>query len=199
MEFLIIIRLNKFTTHIPPASAFGFLPAPFCSLSLTCLREKGYVLPYFNFYLDRSFTQIWLSCVPSPEYIPALSMWLCPGVSLKARDWTWFSSFFLWTLWFWWLHAFPSSSLTTLLTNTNTQNDSYPYKQQHSWVFIFHVTECMNFISISYYSSENHYGGVGLVTVDITVDTSFTVATLTVYMYQNVNLFQSSSIYVTIR
>lgn len=159
MEFLIIIRLNKFTTHIPPASAFGFLPAPFCSLSLTCLREKGYVLPYFNFYLDRSFTQIWLSCVPSPEYIPALSMWLCPGVSLKARDWTWFSSFFLWTLWFWWLHAFPSSSLTTLLTNTNTQNDSYPYKQQHSWVFIFHVTECMNFISISYYSSENHYGG----------------------------------------
>lgn len=57
----------------------------------------------------------------------------------------------------------------------------------------------MNFISISYYSSENHYGGVGLVTVNITVDTSFTVATLTVYMYQNVNLFQSSSIYVTIR
>lgn len=192
MEFLIIIRLNKFTTHIPPASAFGFLPAPFCSLSLTCLREKGYVLPYFNFYLDRSFTQVWLSCVPSPEYIPALSMWLCPGVSLKARDWTWFSSFFLWTLWFWWLHAFPSSSLTTLLTNT-------PYKQQHSWVFIFHVMECMNCISISYYSSENHYGGVGLVTVDITVDTSFTVATLTVYMYQNVNLFRSSSIYVTIR
>lgn len=42
-------------------------------------------------------------------------------------------------------------------------------------------------------------GGVGLVTVDITVDTSFTVATLTVYMYQNVNLFRSSSIYVTIR
>lgn len=76
---------------------------------------------WFKFFsANKRLTTVLSSCVSSSSF-PFHCLHLYVVVSGKAHDWTWFSTFFLWILWFWWQHAFPSSHLTYAA-----------YKQKHT-------------------------------------------------------------------